>query len=80
MPVLAYARLLGYVIAEGHTRIPPKGSGAYVGITQCEGPVLNDIRTTLDSLGLSWWEYSRSAQTEDSHAARQRRPGLRAAH
>ena len=57
MPALAYARLLGYVIAEGHTRIPPKGSGAYVGITQCEGPVLNDIRTTLDSLGLSWREY-----------------------
>jgi thymidylate synthase (FAD) len=57
LPVLAYARLLGYVIAEGFTHIPPNGSGAYVGITQCEGPVLNDIRTTLDSLGLSWREY-----------------------
>ena len=57
LPVRAYARLLGYVIAEGYTRFPQSGAGAYVGITQCEGPVLDDIRATLDGLGLSWHEY-----------------------
>jgi len=58
LPVLPYATLLGYVIAEGYTSVPKNGAGAYVGITQTKGPVLDDIRATVESLGLPWREYS----------------------
>ena len=58
LPVLSYARLLGYVIAEGYAHFPKNGAGAYVGITQTKGPVLDDIRATIESLGLCHREYS----------------------
>jgi thymidylate synthase (FAD) len=56
LPVLAYARFLGYVIAEGGA-IFPHNSNPYVAITQAEGPVLEDIRATVTSLGLTYREY-----------------------
>jgi thymidylate synthase (FAD) len=58
LPVLPYARLLGYVIAEGYAHFPKNSAGAYVAITQSKGPVLDDIRATVESLGLSCQEYS----------------------
>jgi len=57
LPVLDYAKFLGYVIAEGHTRISRNGAGSYVGITQKKGPVLDDIREIVSNLGLQWREY-----------------------
>lgn len=56
LPVLAYARFLGHVIAEGGA-VFPQGSNPYVAITQSEGPVLEDIRTAIASLGLTHREY-----------------------
>ena len=58
LPVLTYATLLGYVIAEGYAHFPKNGAGAYVAITQTKGPVLDDIRATIESLGLCHQEYS----------------------
>jgi thymidylate synthase (FAD) len=58
LPVLSYARLLGYLIAEGYTCFPKSGAGAYAAITQTKGPVLDDIRATVESLGLTYHEYS----------------------
>ena len=58
LPVLAYAKFLGYVIAEGYAHFPRGGAKPYVGITQSKGPVLDDIRAITESLGLSWQEYS----------------------
>ena len=57
MPALAYARFLGYVIAEGYAHFPDSGAGPYVGITQSKGPVLDDILAVVDELGLSYREY-----------------------
>ena len=57
MPALAYARFLGYVIAEGYAHFPVSGAGPYVGITQSKGPVLDDILAVVDELGLSYREY-----------------------
>jgi thymidylate synthase (FAD) len=58
LPVLAYAKFLGYVIAEGNAYFPRGAAEPYVGITQSKGPVLDDIRAIVESLGLSWQEYS----------------------
>ena len=57
MPVLAYAKFLGYVIAEGYTFLPTGKGSAYVGITQSKGPVLDDILCVIDELGLTCGEY-----------------------
>jgi thymidylate synthase (FAD) len=57
MPVLAYARFLGYVIAEGYAYVPTDSGSPYVGITQTKGPVLDDILSVIDELGLSCGEY-----------------------
>ena len=54
MPVLAYAKFLGYVIAEGYAHEPVGSGSPYVGITQSKGPVLDDILSVLDELGLSY--------------------------
>jgi len=53
LPVLAYARFLGYVIAEGFTHLSAGRGGSYIGITQSKGPVLDDILSVVDELGLS---------------------------
>ena len=58
MPVLAYAKFLGYVIAEGYAYVPTGSGSPYVGITQSKGPVLDDILSVIDELGLSYGEYS----------------------
>jgi thymidylate synthase (FAD) len=57
LSVLAYARFLGYVLAEGYACFPQGSAGPYVGITQSKGPVLDDILAVVDELGLPCHEY-----------------------
>jgi len=57
MPVMAYAKFLGYVIAEGYAYVPTGNGSPYVGITQSKGPVLDDILAVIEELGLSYGEY-----------------------
>jgi len=51
----ALARLIGYVVAEGYVESRDDNTG-FVSITNNDEEILDDVRTTLTDLGLSYFE------------------------
>lgn len=56
IPCGAYLKLAGYYLSEGHIYQQP-GSGAGIGLTQTEGPILEDMISAVKQAGLPFGVY-----------------------